>query len=152
MAIAFLLVLPTGAIIARLVSHQHYVFHWHRYIQLSGVCIVLAAFGCILAAVYKYREGTREVTLSTHSKFGVFVISALLLQIVFALLLILTYDASRANRQRLPSRISTGMHRVWGYVVLISGFTQVNLGIKRYEEWITEDRPPLLFMMSGCPS
>lgn len=144
MAIAFLLVLPTGAIIARLVSHQHRVFHWHRYIQLSGVCIVLAALACILAAVYKYREGTIELTLSTHAKFGVFVISALVLQVVFAVLMILTYDASRAQRQRLNSRIVTGMHRLWGYVVLICGFTQVNLGIERYYEWTTGKQATLI--------
>lgn len=144
MAIAFLLVLPTGAIIARLVSHQHRVFHSHRYIQISGFCIALAALACILTAVYKYREGTIDVTLSTHAKLGVFVISALVLQIVFALLMILTYDASRTNRQRLHSRIVTGMHRVWGYVVLSCGFCQVNLGIKMYEEWITGKQTALI--------
>ncbi|KAG0043559.1 hypothetical protein BGZ83_011272 [Gryganskiella cystojenkinii] len=115
MAFAYLLVLPTGAVIARLVSHQHQV---------------LAALACILTAVYKYREGGIEATQSIHAKFGafgVFVISALVLQIVFALFMILTYNASRAYRQRLNSRIVTGMHRLWGYVVLISEF---NLGIK----------------------
>ncbi|KAF9921535.1 hypothetical protein FBU30_008399 [Linnemannia zychae] len=53
MAIAFLIILPLGAMLVRFFSHLHNVFVWHRPIQATGVLLVLAALGCILAALAK---------------------------------------------------------------------------------------------------
>ncbi|KAI9241548.1 MAG: hypothetical protein BYD32DRAFT_448578 [Podila humilis] len=137
MTIAFLFIFPMGAILVRFFSHLHHVFRWHRPLQVSGFLIVIAAFACIFIAAYKSPQGPPKISASTHAEFGVILVTAMVLQICIGIFIFHTFDISRADRPRLRLVITTWMHRFWGYIVLIGGLIQINLGMTLYGMWPT---------------
>ncbi|KAI1313418.1 hypothetical protein EDD11_002626 [Mortierella claussenii] len=135
MTIAFLFIFPTGALLVRFFSHLYHVFRWHRPLQVTGFLMIIAAFVCILVAVSKTPDGPPPVTESSHSTLGVILVAALCLQICIGIFIFHTFDPARADRPKLSLKITTWMHRFWGYAVLIAGLIQVNLGMKLYGQW-----------------
>ncbi|KAF9112371.1 hypothetical protein BGX27_003477 [Mortierella sp. AM989] len=136
MTIAFLLIFPSGAIIVRFFGHLQHVFRWHRPIQVTGFLTVIAAFCCILVAVYKTPEGPPPLNESTHSILGVALLCALILQITFGIYIFHTFNPS-VDLQKAFHRVTTMIHRLWGYSILIGGVIQVKLGLDRYGMWPT---------------
>ncbi|KAG0314167.1 hypothetical protein BGZ97_009568 [Linnemannia gamsii] len=137
MGIAFLIIFPMGAMLVRFFSHLHHVFRWHRPLQVTGFLIVIAAFTCIFVAAYKSPQGPTPVSASKHGEFGVILFAAMVLQICIGIFIFHTFDITRADRPRLRLVITTWMHRLWGYAVLIGGLVQVNLGMVLYGMWPT---------------
>ncbi|KAG0277862.1 hypothetical protein BGZ95_005206 [Linnemannia exigua] len=138
MALAFLLIFPLGASLVRFFCHLQHVFKWHRPIQATGFLTVLAAFGCILAAVTKSSSlnNNAPIVYSTHAIVGFVLVGALVLQVVVGIFIFAKYDPTQA-RQSAIVRIPTWVHRCWGYAVLITGLVQVHLGMERYGIWPT---------------
>ncbi|KAF9326745.1 S-methyl-5-thioribose-1-phosphate isomerase, partial [Linnemannia elongata] len=137
MGIAFLIIFPMGAMLVRFFSHLHHVFRWHRPLQVTGFLIVIAAFACIFVAAYKSPQGPTPVSASKHGVFGVILFSAMVLQICIGIFIFHTFDITRVDRPRLRLVITTWIHRLWGYAVLIGGLVQVNLGMVLYGMWPT---------------
>ncbi|KAG0306285.1 S-methyl-5-thioribose-1-phosphate isomerase [Dissophora globulifera] len=134
MTVAFLFIFPIGAFLVRFFSHLHHVFRWHRPLQVTGFLTVFAALGCVLASVYSDPDGAPMVNETSHSLFGVILITALVLQVCIGIFIFHTFNPNRdPNKIHVP----TWMHRIWGYAVLIGGLVQVNLGIARYGMWPT---------------
>ncbi|KAF9145213.1 hypothetical protein BGX30_009959 [Mortierella sp. GBA39] len=138
MALAFLFIFPLGASLVRFFSHLQHVFKWHRPLQTTGFLTVLAAFGCILAALAKSSslDNGAPIVYSTHAIVGFVLVGALVLQVIVGVFIFTKYDPSR-TRQAAIVRIPTWVHRCWGYSVLILGIVQVNLGMKLYGVWPT---------------
>ncbi|KAI8346417.1 hypothetical protein B0O80DRAFT_430897 [Mortierella sp. GBAus27b] len=142
MAIAFLFLFPLGAFLVRFFSHIHRVFIWHRPIQITSFLLVIAAFVCILVAVGKLPGGPPNIGDTAHASFGVFLFTALILQVVIGNYIWYTFDPNRdPNKIHIP----TWMHRIWGYAVLICGLGQVSMGIERYGEWTSHSAPVWVF-------
>ncbi|KAF9543811.1 hypothetical protein EC957_000425 [Mortierella hygrophila] len=82
MALAFLIIFPLGASLVRFFSHLQHVFKWHRPLQVTGFLTVLAAFGCILAALAKSSSlnNGAPMVYSTHAIVGFILVGALVLQ------------------------------------------------------------------------
>jgi hypothetical protein len=138
MALAFLLILPLGASLVRFFSHLEHVFKWHRPLQSTGFLTVIAAFGCILAALAKSSSlnNGAPIVYSTHAIVGFVLVGALVLQVAVGFFIFTKYDPTR-SRQAAIVRIPTWVHRCWGYTVLITGLVQVHLGMKLYGLWPT---------------
>lgn len=137
MAIAFFFIFPMGATLVRFFSHLHHVFRWHRPLQVSGFLMVIVALACIFIAAYKSPQGPPQISASTHAEFGIILFAALVLQICIGIFIFHTFDISRVDRPRLRLVITTWMHRLWGYAVLIGGLFQINLGMTLYGMWPT---------------
>ncbi|GJJ69182.1 hypothetical protein EMPS_01528 [Entomortierella parvispora] len=140
MSIAFLILFPTGAFIVRFFSHRPEVFRFHRPIQVLGFLTVISAFTCIIVAVSKNPDSESEKdspTASTHASVGLFLVCALLLQILIGVFIFHAFNPSRDIRTTMAKAhlVSTWGHRAWGYLILLTGFTQVNLGLSRYGQW-----------------
>ncbi|KAF9130542.1 hypothetical protein BGW39_002952 [Mortierella sp. 14UC] len=138
MALAFLLIFPLGASLVRFFCHLQHVFKWHRPIQVTGFLTVLAAFGCILAAVAKSSSLNNNAPedYSTHAIVGFVLIGAIVLQVVVGVFIFAKYDPTKTSQSAIV-RIPTWVHRCWGYAVLITGLVQVHLGMKEYGMWPT---------------
>ncbi|KAG0055500.1 S-methyl-5-thioribose-1-phosphate isomerase [Gryganskiella cystojenkinii] len=135
MATAFLLFFPTGALLARFFSHRESIFMFHRPIQVTGFITVIAAFICIIVAVYKKPSGPQPA--SSHSTIGFFLVLALFLQVAMGIFIFHAYDPERDPRTKTAKahRIFTWGHKGWAYVVLLTGLAQVDLGIEKYGAW-----------------
>lgn len=137
MALAFLLIFPLGASLVRFFCHLEHVFKWHRPLQSTGFLTVIAAFGCILAAVAKSSSlNDAPIVYSTHAIVGFILVGALILQVLVGFFIFTKYDPTK-SRQAAIVRIPTWVHRCWGYAVLITGLVQVYLGMKLYGHWPT---------------
>ncbi|KAF8947823.1 hypothetical protein BGZ47_007747 [Haplosporangium gracile] len=138
MALAFLIIFPLGASLVRFFCHLQHVFKWHRPLQSTGFLTVLAAFGCILAALAKSSSLNNDapIVYSTHAIVGFVLVGALVLQVLVGFFIFTKYDPTR-TRQAAIIRIPTWVHRCWGYTVLITGIVQVYLGMKLYGLWPT---------------
>ncbi|KAF9343772.1 hypothetical protein BGX26_005222 [Mortierella sp. AD094] len=140
MSIAFLLLLPTGAILVRFFSHIHHIFKWHRPIQVTGFLCVIAGIGCIIGAVYKNPASPPPIGSSSHFVLGIILFIALILQVCFGIYIYHTYNPS-VEVQRTFHRVLTWIHRGWGYSVLITGLAQIHLGLTQYGMWPTGKEP-----------
>lgn len=138
MTLAFLIIFPLGASLVRFFLHLQHVFKWHRPLQVTGFLTVLAAFGCILAALAKSSSLNNDapIVYSTHAIVGFVLVSALVLQVIVGVFIFTKYDPAR-TRQAAIVRIPTWVHRCWGYAILITGLVQVYLGMKLYGLWPT---------------
>lgn len=137
MTIAFLFIFPMGAMLVRFFSHLHHVFRWHRPLQVTGFLTVIAAITCIFIAANKSPPGPFPISASKHGVLGVILFSALVLQICIGIFIFHTFDITRADRPRLRLVITTWMHRLWGYTILICGLVQIHLGMTLYGMWPT---------------
>ncbi|KAG9061161.1 hypothetical protein KI688_007499 [Linnemannia hyalina] len=72
------------ASLVRFFSHLQHVFKWHRPLQVTGFLTVLAAFGCILAALAKSSSlnNGAPMVYSTHAIVGLVLVGALVLQVI----------------------------------------------------------------------
>jgi len=143
MAIAFLILFPAGAMIVRFFSHRQEIFRFHRPIQVFSFLTVISAFICILIAAEK--DPNRDPTVSvsstltsySHASLGLFLICALVFQICIGIFIFHAFDPTRDSRSNIAKAhlASTWGHRAWGYLILLTGFFQINLGISRYGQW-----------------
>ncbi|KAF9423491.1 hypothetical protein BGZ76_003649, partial [Entomortierella beljakovae] len=136
MTIAFLFIFPIGAMLVRFFANVHSVFRWHRPLQVTGFLTVVAALVCIIVAVYKKPDGPPPISESTHATLGVILASALVIQIGVGIFIFHTFDPS-ISIQRTFHRVTTLIHRCWGYSILIVGAYQIKLGIDKYGMWPT---------------
>src|SRR5690554_2771672 len=126
MALAFLLILPLGAFLARFFGHMYHIFRWHRPLQVLGFLTAIIAFICIVVGFTKSPSPKTHFTSSRHAMFGLIIICALVLQVCIGVFIFHTFDP---NRDPKKIHIPTWMHRFMGYAALICGLVQVHFGM-----------------------